>query len=99
MGSQGNDIKQNILFHDNQSAIKMEKKRKKSCTGNFRHIDIRYLFAKDWVVSTNIFIAYCTTEHILADFFTKALQGFLFANVYDVIMWGIHIDTLQMGPP
>ena len=32
MRAQGYDIKQNILFQDNQSAINMEKNRKKSCT-------------------------------------------------------------------
>ena len=46
MGAQGYEIKQNILFQDNQSAINMEKKKKKLLTGNSRHIDIRYLFAK-----------------------------------------------------
>ena len=46
VGAQGYDIKQNILFQDNQSAINMEKNRKKSCTWNSRHIDISYFFAK-----------------------------------------------------
>ena len=41
MGAQGYDINHNILFQDNQSAIKMEKIGKKSCTGNSRQIDIR----------------------------------------------------------
>ena len=47
MGSQVYDIKQNILFLDNQSSINMEKNGKKSCTGNSRNIDIRYFFAKE----------------------------------------------------
>ena len=41
MGAQGYDIKQKILFQDNQSAINMEKNRKKLFTGKSRHIDIR----------------------------------------------------------
>ena len=36
---------------------------------------------------------------MLADFFTKALQGALFAKFCDVIMGWKHVDTLQMGPP
>ena len=98
MVEQGYDIKQNILFQDNQSAIKMEKKGKKSCTGNSRHIDIHYLFAKNRIERNKISIAYCSTEHMLTDFFTKALQGSLFANFCDVIMGWKHVDTLQMGP-
>ena len=41
MGAQGYDIKQNILFQDNQSTLNMEKNGKKFCTDNYRHIDIR----------------------------------------------------------
>ena len=36
---------------------------------------------------------------MLADFFTKALQGSLFAKFHDMIMGWKHVDTLQMGPP
>ena len=72
--TQGYDIKQNILFQDNQSAIKMDINGKRSCTSNSRHIDIRYFFAKDRVKSNKMSISYCSTEHMLADFFSKALQ-------------------------
>ena len=73
MGAQGYDIKKNILFRDNQSAIKMEKNGKKSCTGKSRHIGIHYFFDKYMFESNKMSIAYCSTEHMLADFFTKAL--------------------------
>ena len=36
---------------------------------------------------------------MLADFFTKALQGASFIKFREVIMGWKHIDTLQMGPP
>ena len=51
MGAQGYDIKQNSLFQDNQSAIKMEKNGKKSCAGNYRYIDMGHFFAKERVES------------------------------------------------
>ena len=51
MGAHEYDIKKNILFHYNQSAIDMEKKGKKSCTGEFRNIGIRYFFAKERIES------------------------------------------------
>ena len=44
MAYQGFGIKQNILFQDNQSVIKMEKDGKKSCTWNSKQINIRYFF-------------------------------------------------------
>ena len=56
MIAQGYNINQNILFQDNQSSIKMEKKRMKSCTGNSRHIYISYFFAKYRIESKKISI-------------------------------------------
>ena len=51
MKSQGYNMNKKILYQDNQSAIKMEKNGRNSCTGNSRHIDIRYFFIKDRVIS------------------------------------------------
>ena len=39
---QGYYIKNKILYQDNENAIKMEKNGRNSCTGNSRHIDIRF---------------------------------------------------------
>ena len=52
MGSQGYDIKQNILFQDNQSAINMEKNGKKIFTGNYRNIDIDFSFLRTGLNAT-----------------------------------------------
>ena len=49
MEHQGYKVKQKKLMQDNMSAIKMEKNAQNSRTGNFRHINIRYLFVKDRV--------------------------------------------------
>ena len=49
MSAQGYNIKDNILFQDNQSAIKMENNGKRSWTGNSGHIHIRYFFVTDRV--------------------------------------------------
>ena len=38
---QGYKTSRKILFQDNQSAMKLEKNGRNSCTGNSRHIDIR----------------------------------------------------------
>ena len=36
---------------------------------------------------------------MLADFFTKALQGSFFVKLHEEIMGWKHIDNLHMGPP
>jgi len=83
---QGYNFKNKILYQDNQSAMKMEVNGRNSCTGNSRHIDIRYFFVKDRVESGKINISYCPTELMLADFFTKAVQGSLFKLFRDAVM-------------
>ena len=63
--------------------------------GNSRHVDIRYFFVKDRVDKGEIGIEYCPTESMLADFFTKPLQGALFHKFRKVIMGYAPISSLQ----
>ena len=98
MGAQGYDIKQNILFQDNQNAINMEKTGRSRVLGNPGTLIYVTPFLRTGSEKKCPF-AYCSTEHMLADFFTKALQGALLAKLRDVIMGWKHADTLQMGPP
>ena len=42
-------LHQRVLYQDNESVINMEKNVRNSCTGNSRHISIRYLFVTDRV--------------------------------------------------
>ena len=44
---QGYTLTKNVLYQDNQSAMKMELNGRNSCTGNSQHVDIRYFFVKD----------------------------------------------------
>ena len=44
MEAQGYKIEDNILFQDNQSAIRMENNGRWSCTGNSYHVNIRHFF-------------------------------------------------------
>ena len=83
---QGYPLSSNVIFQDNQSAIKMEINGRNSCTGNSRHIDIRYFFVKDRIDQGNLTVEYCPTEQMLADFFTKPLQGSTFQKFRAQIM-------------
>lgn len=83
---QGYQILQNVLYQDNQSAMKMERNGRKSCTSNSRHVLIRYFFVKDRIDKEEISLEYCSTEKMLADYFTKPLQGKMFRVFWKVIM-------------
>ena len=91
--SQGYKIENNILFQDNKSAILLERNGRNSCTGNSRHIDIRYFFIKDRIESGDVEVVYCPTDEMLADFFTKPLQGKLFRKFRDMIMGFVNIPS------
>ena len=92
---QGYAIDENIFAQDNQSAMKLEKNGQTSCGQKSRHIDIRYFFMKDRITSEHITVVYCPTGQMLADFFTKLLQGALFIRFKRIIMGQEHITTLQ----
>ena len=95
MEAQGYFFQKNVIYQDNQSAIRIEKNGRNSCTGNSRHIHIRYMFTKDRVDKGEFEIEYCPTESMLADYFTKPLQGSLFNRFREIIMGWKHIDTLK----
>ena len=93
-------LKGKELNQDNTSAIRLEKNGKMSSGQQTRHINIRYFFIKDRVKEDNINIVYCPTERMMADYFTKPLQGSLFKKLRDVIMGHTHPDTLlEAAPP
>jgi hypothetical protein len=50
-----------------------------------RHIDIQYFFVTDRVKHGEIRIEYCPTRDMVADFFTKPLQGSLFQKLRAII--------------
>ena len=94
MEAQGYRIKRYTLFQDNESAIKMEKNGKDSCTGRSRHIDVRFFFVKDRVDKGELEIEFCPTHLMIADYFTKPLQGRQFTLFRDLIMGYKHIDDI-----
>ena len=64
MEVQGYKIDKNILYQDNKSAILME-----------INISIRYFWIEDRVDNKEVKVRYLPTHIMLADFFTKPLQG------------------------
>jgi hypothetical protein len=68
-------ISRNILFQDNRSAILLHKNGTSSSSKNTRHINIRYFFIKDRIKSGELEVQFCPSNEMIADFFTKPLQG------------------------
>mmetsp|Transcript_26947 Transcript_26947/g.39877 ORF Transcript_26947/g.39877 Transcript_26947/m.39877 type:complete len:422 (-) Transcript_26947:45-1310(-) len=91
---QGYTLRKNTLKQDNQSAIRMECNGQNSCTGNSRHVNIRYFFVQDRIDKGEIEVEYCPTDSMLADFFTKPLQGKKFHFFREIVMGYKHIDEL-----
>lgn len=84
--AQGFDITDNVIFQDNQSAMLLEKNGRASSGRRTRHINIRYFFVTDRVKNGEVRIAYCPTGEMVADFFTKPLQGSLFCRLRGLIL-------------
>jgi hypothetical protein len=64
----------------------IEKNGRSSCSKRTRHMNIRYFFVKDQVDSKRVRIEHCPTADMIADYFTKPLQGAPFRKLRDLIM-------------
>ena len=73
----------------------METNGRASCSDRSRHINIRYFFVKDYVKRNKIEIRYCPTADMLADYFTKPLQGSLFRKFRAIIMGWVPLSSIQ----
>jgi hypothetical protein len=83
-----------ILNQDNQSTIKLSKNGKASSSKGTCHINICYFFITDQIASKEVAIQYCPTKEMVADYFTKPLQGELFYKFRDQIMGVGPMDTI-----
>ena len=89
--AQGFKIDDNMLYQDNKSSILLETNGRGSSGKNTRHINVRYFFVADRVESGEIRIEHCPTGIMIADYFTKALQGATFRRLRDMIMGNTEI--------
>ena len=94
--AQGYGIVNNTVYQDNKSAILMEQNGRNSCTGNSRHINVRYFFVKDRIDKKELKVEYCPTHLMLADYFSKPLRGKLFREQREYLMgWRPLSDLIQ----
>ena len=96
--AQGHKIEKSYFEQDNESAIKLESNGRSSAGPRSRHIDIRFFWIKDSTKANGIDIRHCPTLQMLADFFTKPLQGALFHKFRDVLLGYKHVNSLNLAP-
>ena len=84
--AQGHQVGPAKIYQDNESSILLETRGRKSTTKRTRHLDVRYFFVADKVLKQEVTIAHCPTEIMLADPFTKPLQGAKFRRFRAAIM-------------
>jgi hypothetical protein len=84
-GYPGNPV---VMHQDNKSTIVLAKKGR-SNVGKTKHINVRYFLVKDKVESQEVVVVHTPTEEMVADFFTKPLQGSTFEKLRSVVMGDI----------
>ena len=92
--AQGMKVFDNIVYQDNQRAMKLEKNRKASSGKRTRHIKIRCFFVTDRIQAKKMKVEYCPTEMMISDFYTKPLQGIMFRLFRNLIL-NLHKEDIQ----
>mmetsp|Transcript_5988 Transcript_5988/g.9150 ORF Transcript_5988/g.9150 Transcript_5988/m.9150 type:complete len:149 (-) Transcript_5988:648-1094(-) len=72
---QGYPVKPVTIHQDNMSTMLLENTGRGSSSKRMQHINIRYFFVTDQVKKNHVRVAYCPTDDMIADFFTKPLSG------------------------
>ena len=75
-----------VVYQDNTSSILLESNGRSSSTKRTKHMHIRYFYVMEQVHNKAIHITHCPTEEMVADFFTKPLQGSLFTKMRNYVM-------------
>ena len=84
--AQGYGVDDAIIYQDNKSAMLLEQNGWACSMRRTRHSNIRYFFVSDRIKTNEVKVQYCPTINMLADYFTKLLQGATFQKFRDVIM-------------
>ena len=84
--AQGHQVKANVLYQDNTSAMKLEINGKASSGKRTRHFDIKFFYFTDLIKRGEINVEYCPTDEMMADYMTKPLVGSKFVKFKNKIM-------------
>jgi hypothetical protein len=92
--SQGYRVVKNLLLQDNRSSILLERNGRALSGKRMRHINIRYFFISDRKNMKEVSLHWCPTKEMVADFWTKPLQGSHLRKLRDYI-----IGRVRCGKP
>ena len=84
--AQAFEVKKNLLYQDNRSAMLLESNGRKSAGKRSRHLNIRLFFVTDQKAKGNIDIEYCPTDLMIGDYMTKPTHGKKFTGFRQQIM-------------
>jgi hypothetical protein len=82
---QGHKLGPTVLMEDNESTIKMVAAGKPT-TRQSRHIDLRFYFVLQHVLTGEVIVVYCPTSDMLADICTKGDGGPKFISLRDRVL-------------
>ena len=83
---QGLQVEDNVIYQDNQSAMRLEGNGRSSCGKQTRHLNMRYFFITSRINAGHVRVQYCPTQDMIGDFFTKPLQGAQFRRLRQLIL-------------
>jgi hypothetical protein len=86
MKAQGIEVRDNILYQDNKSAVLLETNGRPSSSKRTKHISIRYYYVADRVAKGDSRIVWCPMDKMIADFLTKPSQGKAFVEFRNLLM-------------
>ena len=83
---QGYGITETVINQDDQSTILLANQGKLSSAKREKNIEIRYFYITNKVKKIKDKIVYCPTGKMIADYFTKPLQGNVFRKFGEAIL-------------
>jgi len=86
LAAQGEYVPTTTIYQDNKSTILLAENGKSSSSKWTRHLNVRYYFVTDQIKKGHVKVAFWPTQEMIADFFTKPLQGLLFMRMHEKIL-------------
>jgi len=75
LASQATCVPTTKIYQDNKSTILLAENRQSSSSRRTKHLDVCYFFMTDRIKKGEVNVAFCPAHNMLADLFTKPLQG------------------------
>jgi len=86
LAAQGEYVPTTTIYQDNKSTILLAENGKASSSNGTCHLNVRYYFVTDQIKKGHVKVAFCPMQDMVADFFTKLLQGNLFVCMQERIL-------------